>query len=64
MVCGDFNCTFYNKIDRIQQRNTEDISVNELNEFVTKNNLCDYSRLINPDVKKNYISKGKFKIKD
>ena len=58
LVCGDFNCTFNNKLDRLPQRNTEDIGVNE---FVTKNNLCDYWRLINPESKKFTFQRGNSK---
>lgn len=60
MICGDFNCA-PKKLDRFPQRNTDDIGTNELNEFITTNNLCDYWRLVNPDAKKISFQRGNSK---
>ena len=61
IVLGDFNCILEKKIDRYPNRRTDDIGKIELQNIITRYDLYDAWRKLNPNKKRYSFQRGNSK---
>ena len=61
IVLGDFNCILDKKIDRYPNRRTDDIGKIELQNIITRYDLYDAWRKLNPNKKRYSFQRGNSK---